>query len=105
AALVGLGADPEPFEMAELRRLVLPVLRADLRLAETWPLPARPPLDVPVLVLAGTRDPDAPPADAAAWAAETTARCDVVALEGDHFFPEHRAPEIAALLRAARAEL
>ncbi|HUQ55572.1 thioesterase II family protein [Lentzea sp.] len=103
ASMVDLGAAAEPFEVEELRRIVLPLLRADLRLVETWPLVERPPIEIPILVLAGTQDPDAPPRDAVAWAAETTARCEVVALDGDHFFPERQPQEIAALLRTARS--
>jgi medium-chain acyl-[acyl-carrier-protein] hydrolase len=103
AELVKLGAPPEPFEYDELREIALPLLRADLRLVETWPDVPRPPIGIPILVLAGKRDLDAPPSEAAAWEAETTARCEVVPMDGDHYFPDHRSREIATLLRAARA--
>lgn len=105
AAMVALGAPAEPFDEPEIRALALPVLRADLRLVETWRPTTAGPLDVPILVLAGDRDPDAPPADADGWAAETTAGCDVVTVDGDHYFVDSHAAEVAAALsrRALRA--
>jgi surfactin synthase thioesterase subunit len=103
AELVRLGSPAEPLAEPEIRRIALPILRADLTLAETWlPQPGKA-LPVPILALAGTADPDAPPADAGDWSAETAAGCTVVAIDGGHFFPESRPAEVASALQAALA--
>lgn len=82
-----LVADTPPEVLADHRmmKLVRPVLRADLALAETWPPVAPTPVPVPATAFAGRDDPIAPPWSARRW-------CDFVGdltihtLDGDHFF-------------------
>jgi surfactin synthase thioesterase subunit len=105
AAMVELGAPPEPFGIDEIRRLALPVLRADLQLTEAWHYVATAPLDIPILALAGAGDPDAPPADMGDWSSQTTSWFDLVEFDGGHFFPEGRGRELAEVIRAARDRL
>ncbi|WP_424217522.1 thioesterase II family protein (plasmid) [Streptomyces sp. BI20] len=98
--LDGVPADPA---LARFwRRMVLPVLRDDLRLGADLrdraltdradPLP-----DQPMLVLAGDRDPLVPAEAMAGWSAYTTGPVYTRTLPGDHFFV--RDPELPTLLR------
>ncbi|MFD8839536.1 thioesterase II family protein [Streptomyces griseofuscus] len=77
-------------------RLVLPVLRADLQLADALRTAARRPsphgpLDVPVLAVAGRSDPLAPPESMAPWRRWTTGPFALRTVPGDHFFVRGRA--------------
>lgn len=79
------GCPPQVLDDAEMLDFFEPILRADFKAVETWQPPAVTPLDVPFVVMAGDAD-ETPVADAAAWATETTAACNVLEFNGDHFF-------------------
>jgi pyochelin biosynthetic protein PchC len=102
---VHLGSDDDL--VADLRRLggtssgilgndslmtaVLPTIRCDYRLIETYrPLPGVP-LRAPVTVLYGDRDPEVDEREAAAWCEATEGTCEPHVFPGDHFYLEaHR---------------
>jgi pyochelin biosynthesis protein PchC len=78
-------ADPE------LRELVLPAIRADYELVESYGPRVYLPLPVPVLAYAGSDDPVTTVADVRAWASATTAEFGCRVFQGGHFFlEEHR---------------
>lgn len=87
-------------------RSVMPVLRDDLLLADSLRRAARTPSpgglpDVPVLAVAGSADPLAPPAQQARWRHWTAGPVVTRTLPGDHFFV--REPALPRLLgRACR---
>jgi surfactin synthase thioesterase subunit len=87
-------------------RSVMPVLRADLALADALRRAARTPvargpLTVPVLAVAGADDPLVHPAELADWRRWTAGPLLARTLPGDHFFV--RGPELPRLLgRACR---
>jgi medium-chain acyl-[acyl-carrier-protein] hydrolase len=86
-----------------LAELFLPVLRADLTVAETYVYRARAtPLPCPILSLQGRHDPVVSRVGVQAWAAETTAGCTTTWLPGEHFFHLTR-PDFLAELPAAIA--
>jgi surfactin synthase thioesterase subunit len=66
--------------------LVLPILRADLRMIERWVSPAEPPLAVPITALGGSADPRVPADELAGWRAGTTGRFATQVFAGDHFY-------------------
>jgi surfactin synthase thioesterase subunit len=70
----------------DLAELFLPVLRADLKLAETYAYSEGPPLSCPILSLQGEDDPVVTRAGVATWAAQTTGRCTFRWLPGEHLF-------------------
>ncbi|MEV7436681.1 thioesterase II family protein [Streptomyces griseoviridis] len=70
-----------------LMELLEPVLRADIRLAETWHHPAPDPLPVPATVFWGTTDDVAPPDAVAAWRHLAPHGFGARPVEGGHFFP------------------
>lgn len=85
-------ADPRLMAMLE------PMLRADVRLAETWCHEAPPALPVPVTALWGTDDDVAPPDSVAAWRALAPHGFRSHQLTGGHFFPQERPDEFFRLL-------
>jgi pyochelin biosynthetic protein PchC len=80
------GTDPELLASPELRELLLPVLRADYRLAETYRPAGADPLTCPILACSGDRDPDVDLAVLPEWGAHTTAGLAVRVYPGDHFY-------------------
>jgi medium-chain acyl-[acyl-carrier-protein] hydrolase len=80
------GAPAEVLADGEVMRLLLPVVRADLRLAEQWEFTPAEPLSVPVSLLSGRADPLAPAAEMAGWRAHFTGETVVREYDGDHFF-------------------
>ncbi|GAA4432483.1 alpha/beta fold hydrolase [Actinokineospora soli] len=92
------GSQPDAFADPELRALLLPVVRADFELIETYCPPPAPPLDLPVLALCGSADPRMTPAQSADWREATTGRFTAHALTGGHFFLTDHLPEVVRLV-------
>ena len=91
------GTPPEVLDNRELMDLVMPTLRADFALANTY-VPAAEPLATPILAIGGVDDPETTPAGLAAWAGCTTAATRVEILPGGHFFTETARPALVRLL-------
>lgn len=70
----------------ELRDLLLPVIRNDYRLIETYRPTDLTPLDVPVTAIIGSRDPRATVELAQPWEEVAGAGFALQVLEGDHFY-------------------
>ncbi|QKV90517.1 thioesterase [Streptomyces sp. NA02950] len=98
-ALERLGGTPGPvLGERDLMRLYLPLLRADLRLAETYTRTPGPPLSTPVAAFGGRRDRLTDTAGLVAWSRETTGTFDLTVVEGGHFF--HDGPSFTEAVRA-----
>jgi medium-chain acyl-[acyl-carrier-protein] hydrolase len=80
------GTPAEVFEHDELLELMLPMLRADLELVETYTNHAGPMLSCPITAMGSTNDLDVSPDELAAWAGVTTGPFNTVMFDGDHFF-------------------
>ncbi len=88
-------------QMMELMRLMLPTLRADLRLVEQHVHVPQPPLSVPIHALAGSDDASVALADARQWGRHTDLAFEFKTFAGAHFFTAtSRAPFLACLARA-----
>ncbi|KAF3469914.1 thioesterase [Streptomyces sp. Tu 3180] len=90
----------------DLWSLVEPVLRADLRIVETWRFDRADRLPpVPLAVFGGTADPMVAPARLAAWADRTPAFQGLRLFPGHHFYfteqPHRTAARIVADVHAA----
>jgi surfactin synthase thioesterase subunit len=90
---------------AELMQLLLPALRADLHIAETYRCADEPPLDIEILALGGTEDPAVSPAQLNGWRQHTTNVCSVRLSPGGHFFPFEHPPRRNSAGTAARQEM
>jgi len=96
------GIPPEVLAEEELLQLLLPVLRADIQVLETYAYPKEPPLDCPISCFGGQDDPHVSLADLEAWRDETCGPLRVRTFPGGHFFVERRRAEV---LRALSSDL
>jgi surfactin synthase thioesterase subunit len=104
AHLRRLGGTPdEVLDNPELRRLVLPALRADLAVVETAARPAGPPLTCPVHAFAGVSDREASPERMATWAVETRVGFALDTFDAGHFFVHADPARLCGLVRAELA--
>lgn len=80
------GTPPEVLEHPELMRLMIPLLRADFEVVETYEyLPGRL-LDCPVSAYGGLEDVDVPGELLGEWRAETTGAFNQRMFPGGHFY-------------------
>jgi medium-chain acyl-[acyl-carrier-protein] hydrolase len=93
------GTPPEVLENAELLGLMLPMLRADFEMIETYAYVADQPLGCPITVFSGATDPETQPEWVDAWRIHTTSRFAAHTLPGDHFFINTHRPDLLELLR------
>jgi len=80
------GTHPEILASTEVRDAILPIVRADYRLSETYRREDGPLLQCPVLACSGNRDPDVDLNVLPGWGALTEGRFETAVLPGDHFF-------------------
>jgi surfactin synthase thioesterase subunit len=74
------------FQSKELMALLLPMLRADFAVDETYIYREEAPLDCPISAFCGTRDEEAKREDMQAWADYTRSEFTLEMIEGEHFF-------------------
>lgn len=92
------GTDTAMFADDELLQMILPAVRADYRIAESYRYAPGPPLSCPVVVLTGDHDPHVTAMEARAWADHTTAGMELRVFPGGHFFLTRHAEAIISLL-------
>lgn len=80
------GVSPEVLANDELMNALLPTLRADLEMCDTYEVVDRPPLSIPISAFGGDHDVRVGPDDLSSWRAHTTAQFDLTMLPGDHFY-------------------
>jgi surfactin synthase thioesterase subunit len=100
------GYDHPALADPEMRELLLPTLRADVRLHETYVPSTDRPLGVPVICVRGREDALVGTAEAAEWGRATTGQLTVAEPAGGHMYLTERPGEllelVAAAVRAAR---
>jgi medium-chain acyl-[acyl-carrier-protein] hydrolase len=92
------GTPPEVLGNVEMLHLLLPVLRADFGLAETYTCEDATPLRCPITVVGGREDPETSDIELEAWRAYTTVEFTKYMVDGDHFFV-HASGELTTILR------
>jgi medium-chain acyl-[acyl-carrier-protein] hydrolase len=80
------GTPGRVLEHAELMRIMLPVLRADFAVYETYAYSQEPPLDCVIFGFGGLQDRKVRRGDLEAWREQTRAAFSVRMFPGDHFF-------------------
>lgn len=70
----------------ELMDIMLPRLRADFTLYETYSYSEEAALDIPFSIFGGTNDKDIPRENLDPWAKLTSAQTNIRMIEGNHFF-------------------
>lgn len=80
------GIPPEIMDDGSMRDLLLPSLRADFAVTDTYTFRAMPLLTCPISAYAGETDPELAPAAMNGWGANTTGAFTRMAMPGAHFF-------------------
>lgn len=71
----------------EMMRMVLPILKADLGIMESFPLSGGcEPLPIPITAFGGTKDDMVSPEEIAGWRDYTTSSYSQIILPGGHYF-------------------
>lgn len=96
------GAPPAVLEQAELMALLLPSLRADFQLCDTYTYSPEPPLSIPISAFGGVHDSEVSADEIEGWKEHTTRPCAVRMLPGNHFFLQ---TSRALLLRAVEEDM
>ncbi len=88
------GTSAALLEIPEVRQLVLPAVRADHRLIETYQPLRSDPLLCPVTALLGRQDTELTVEEAAGWCDCTTAEFELLTFPGGHFYLSDRPQEV-----------
>jgi surfactin synthase thioesterase subunit len=80
------GTPSELLGHEELMAIMLPLLRADFAVYETYVYSTEPPLSCPISVFGGLHDHRVNNSDLEAWGAQTDVSFSLRMLPGDHFF-------------------
>lgn len=98
-ALRSLQGTPEKvLQHQELLQLLLPLLRADFAVCETYTYAPQAPLACPISAFGGLQDPNVPCEAIRAWKEHTTHTCRVHFFAGGHFFWQDEPASLFAAL-------
>lgn len=92
------GTPREVLEHPELMALMLPIIRADMAVCETYAYKPEPPLDSAVSAFGGLQDLEVPREGVRAWETQTTTSFAMWMFEGDHFFLHHAQPQMLRII-------
>lgn len=99
------GTPPEFFDHPELLELFLPILKNDFRIVETYKCNNQvQPLDVNMSVLLG-KDDDLTKNQSESWKEYTNQKCDIIHLEGGHFFINDETMKIAKIINIVSSSI
>ena len=82
-----LGGTPKAvLESVEMIQILLPMVRADLKIDETYNYKTSEPFDFPITVFGGSEDPETSKEDLEAWKEHTKGEFSLQMFPGNHFF-------------------
>jgi medium-chain acyl-[acyl-carrier-protein] hydrolase len=100
-SLKNMGGTPEAvLQNQELMELLLPVLRADFEIVETYKYHSEPPLSMPIAVFGGLEDQEVPQQELEPWQQQTTRPYTLNMFPGDHFYLQPRQKELLRTITA-----
>lgn len=88
---------------AELLDMILPALRADLAVYETYVYRQRPRLSVPIIACGGRNDARVTPAQLEAWREQTKGHFERHLFAGNHFYLNDARPQLMKLIERTLA--
>ncbi|WP_329034363.1 alpha/beta fold hydrolase [Streptomyces sp. NBC_00178] len=97
------GLSEEILAETELLKLLLPTIRADFELLDTYAYRPGPPLACPVVAFSGTEDQAVPASRVEPWREQTSAAFTHHALPGGHFFLRSAQESLLRMVRASLA--
>jgi medium-chain acyl-[acyl-carrier-protein] hydrolase len=92
------GTPEEVLEHAELMRIVLPILRADFAVYETYAYSPEPPLTCAISGFGGLQDQRVGRGDLDAWCEQTSTSFSLRMFPGEHFFLYTELPRLLRIL-------
>jgi medium-chain acyl-[acyl-carrier-protein] hydrolase len=92
------GIPRKVLEEAELMQIMLPVLRADFAVYETYLYSTEPPLTCPISAFGGLQDHRVSRGDLEAWRDQTSVSFSLRMFPGDHFFWQTTQPLLLQVL-------
>src|SRR5262245_43890923 len=92
------GFPTEILEHAELMQVLLPIIRADSAVTETYIYPRSDPLRFPLTAFASERDELIPMAAIEPWHKHTSAAFDLKLVDGNHLFIQQQAPQMIRVI-------
>ncbi|PYS78745.1 MAG: putative thioesterase [Acidobacteria bacterium] len=96
------GTPTEVLGHEELLHLLLPLLRADFAVIETYSYAEGPPLDCPLTAFGGLEDEGGARESLAPWEEHTAGQFSLHMLPGDHFFLRSSQPLLESIARTLR---
>jgi medium-chain acyl-[acyl-carrier-protein] hydrolase len=99
------GTPREVLDHPELMKLMIPLLRADFSVCQTYVYTGEPPLDCPIIVLGGLDDHEVERPLLEPWREHTTAAFELTMLAGDHFFLHSNSAPIQQIISRELREL
>lgn len=96
------GTPEEVLQHPELMQMLIPVLRADFAVNETYEYQEEEPIAIPIAAFGGLGDEEVEREDLEAWSTQTTGVFRLRMFPGDHFYLEQQR---AALLGAVSEDL
>lgn len=92
------GTPDEVFEDAEMRRIVLPMLRSDYKILETYRMQQGARLTCPIVTCVGDVDDEATVTGMSSWNALTNGPWIGKSFSGDHFYLKPKLGELAGFI-------
>lgn len=80
------GTPKEVLDHPEVMELLIPLVRADFSVVETYEYRPEPPLDLPLVAFGGLQDKAVPQERVEAWREQTSSSFRLWMIQGDHFF-------------------
>ncbi|HEX8557031.1 MAG TPA: alpha/beta fold hydrolase [Pyrinomonadaceae bacterium] len=95
------GTPAELLEHPEMMEILVPLLRADISVSQTYRCDSRLSLTCPMTIYGGLEDAHDEPAGLAAWREHTLGPFELKMFAGDHFFINTAQPQLLDALRVA----
>ena len=92
------GTSPAILQNAELRSLVLPMLRADFQMVESYAYQEAAPLTCPITILDAVEDEKTDEAGLQEWQKQSTELLELFTFSGNHFFLYDHQPKLVNTL-------
>lgn len=98
------GTPPELLENRDLMKLLLPTLRHDLGMVDTYAYREAAPLPLPIDAFGGLDDDDVLPDELVQWKEQSTVDFRMSLFAGDHFYLNHSAALLGATISERMSE-
>ena len=95
------GIAPAVLAEADLMEMLLPILKADMKMYETYQYLPAPALACPIYAMAGDHDPVCTPSAMAGWEKETSGSFAIETVAGNHFFINNAVDRVRATILKA----